>query len=52
MQGFGVKMKERDHLEHLGMDRSTILKWNLNKYGGRAWTGLTCVGQEQVLACC
>jgi hypothetical protein len=29
-------MKERDHLEHLGMDRSKILKWSLNKYGGRA----------------
>jgi hypothetical protein len=38
--GFWWELKERDHFEDLGMDGSTILKWILNKYVGRAWTGL------------
>jgi hypothetical protein len=33
-------MKERGHLDDLGVDGWAILKWVLNKYGGMAWNGL------------
>jgi len=32
-------MREREHLENVGAD-GTILQWMLNKWVGRAWTGL------------
>jgi hypothetical protein len=32
-------LKERDHLKDLGVDGRTILKWFLNKLGGKAWNG-------------
>jgi hypothetical protein len=35
-----VNLKERDHLEALGVDVRIILKWNLKECGGRLWTGL------------
>jgi hypothetical protein len=31
-------MKERDHLENIGIERRIILKCILNKQDGRAWT--------------
>ena len=33
-------LKERDHLEGLGIDGRTVLELLLKKYNGRAWTGL------------
>jgi hypothetical protein len=29
----------RDHLEDPGIDKRTILKWVVQKWGRRAWTG-------------
>jgi len=33
-------LKERDHLEDLGLDDRIILKRILKKWGGEAWTEL------------
>jgi len=33
-------LKERYHLEDLGIDRRIILKWILNKLDWRVWSGL------------
>jgi hypothetical protein len=38
---FGRKTKERDHLEHLGIDRREILMWILNEMG---WCRLNSFG--------
>jgi len=32
--------RERDHLEHPGMDRRIILRWFYRKWDVRAWTRL------------
>jgi len=32
-------LRERDHLEHLGLDVRMILKWIFKKWNGEAWTG-------------
>jgi len=33
-------LRERDHLEDLGVDNKIILKWIFNKWNGGVWTGL------------
>jgi len=40
IQGFGEELKERDHLEDLGLDGRIILKLVFKKWGGEAWTKL------------
>jgi hypothetical protein len=34
------ELRERDHLEDLGIDRKIILRWIFRKWDGGAWTGL------------
>jgi len=33
-------LRERGHLEELGVDRNILLKYIYNKWDGEAWTGL------------
>jgi hypothetical protein len=33
-------LKERDHLQGLGIDGKVIVEWILWKEGGKVWTGL------------
>ena len=35
-----LNLKEKDHLEALGVDMKIILKWIFKKSVERAWTGL------------
>ena len=32
-------LRDRDHLEDIGIDRRIILEWILEKLVGRIWTG-------------
>jgi hypothetical protein len=41
LTGFSwVDVRERDHLEDLGIDRWIILQWIFKKRYGKAWTGM------------
>jgi hypothetical protein len=33
-------LRDRDYFEDLGVDASTILKWDLRKLVGKVWAGL------------
>jgi hypothetical protein len=37
------KLKERNHLEDLGVDERIILTWTFEKWDGEALTGLQCL---------
>jgi hypothetical protein len=37
----GKNLVSRDHLETLGADGRTMLKWVLKEYDVRMWTGIT-----------
>jgi hypothetical protein len=37
------KGKERDNLEEIVVNRVTLLKWILHKWGRRIWTEIICV---------
>jgi hypothetical protein len=43
-------LKERCHLEYLGIYWMTILKWILRKMDRMAWNGLICSGWGRVAA--
>jgi hypothetical protein len=38
------ELRERDHLEDLGVDGMVLLKWMFKKWGGRPWDGLNWFG--------
>jgi len=45
--------KEGNHLRDVGVDRSIILEYMLNKFwDGEIWLDSSCSGQGQVLGCC
>jgi hypothetical protein len=47
-----VKLKERVHMEYLGVDGRIVLKWMSKRWDGTAWTGLICLGYGQVAGTC
>jgi hypothetical protein len=47
-----VKLKERVHLQDLGVDGMIILKWISKRWDGEAWTGVFCSGYGQVAGTC
>jgi hypothetical protein len=48
VQGFGGgDLRERDHLEGLGIDRRIILKCAFKKWDGEAWSGLICLSRDR-----
>jgi hypothetical protein len=49
IQNFGGNLKERHHLEDLGIVMSIILKWILKKWDWRVWTECGS-GQKPVAA--
>jgi len=45
------KLKNRDHLEDLGIDEKTILTRILVKYDGNVWTGFIWLRKELLDRC-
>lgn len=44
--------KERDHLEDLGISRTIIIKWILQKYDRSSWTLFIRLRKGNVARCC
>jgi hypothetical protein len=42
-----ANLRERDHLEDIGIDRRIILEWILEKLVGMIWTGFIWLRREK-----